>query len=179
MRLGHCHRERDLSAPCDILVAKIISLATSSASGIFVVCHLASSPSISSASIVSLGHCHRERNLSAPCDILVAKIISLATSSASAIFIVCHLASSPSISSASIASLGHRHREHDLSAPSDILVARIISLATSSANAIFVVCHLLSSRQHRHRCCRHQRRRCCCHHHTRLIVVLFHIHRIF
>ena len=91
MSLGHCHRERDLSAPRDILVAKMISLATSSASGIFVVCHLTSSPSISSASIASLGHCHCKRDLSAPCDILVARMIGLATLSASTIFIVCHL----------------------------------------------------------------------------------------
>ena len=121
----------------------MISLATSSASAIFIVCNLASSPSISSASIASPGHHHRERNLSAPSDILVARMISLATSSASAIFVVCHLASSPSISSASIGSLRHRHCERALSAPCDILVARMIGLATLSASTIFIVCHLV------------------------------------
>jgi hypothetical protein len=40
-------------------------------------------------------------------------------------------------------SLGHRRCKHDLSAPGDILVTRVISLATSSASAIFVVCHLI------------------------------------
>ena len=38
--LGHCRRERDLSAPRDILVARVISRATFSTSAIFVVCLL-------------------------------------------------------------------------------------------------------------------------------------------